>query len=148
MISSHILYTYCSIYTNLPWSLVATEYARRFGDRRALKLYAWLNLSWRGRTAPWNASSDASMLVLSTARSPLALRGYKRLNRVLVRSKRCSMKTRPGKSVLRQCQYQQCLTKILADAPCPIFLCECISVATIFESSCELSVDNHSFAVS
>jgi len=107
----------------LPCSLGATESNLRLGERRTLKLRICNSfMCWCCIVSLKESTEEVILDVGTISWLFVETFGCSRWNCVWVISKRCSMKIREGKS-------------------CPMFLCDCKSVATILalfrETQCE-----------
>ena len=67
-----------------------------------------------------------------------------RWNRDCVISKRCSMKIREGKSIRIEVEKTLGGINTAFHKPCPMFLCDCISIAITLASSREIQCESHS----
>lgn len=137
-----------------PCSLGAIETNLRLGERRTLKLRVCNSFTCWCCTVVLKESTEEEILDVRTT-SWVFVETFvecSSLNRVWVISKRCSMKIREGKSISMKedTEHETPRWKQICcyNKPCPMFLCDCKSIATILALSREIQCESHSLTLS
>lgn len=134
----------------LSCSVGATESNPRLGERRMLRLRVCSSFICWCRMASLKESMEEVIIDVGTICWVFETFKCSRWNRIWVISKRCSIKICEGKSIRWRdwgwalgMEHTGCFHE-----PCPIFLCDCKSIAIIRASSREIQCESHSLTAS